>query len=204
MNTQAKKIKMIVGLTGGIGSGKTSVIQLFINKGIPVYIADIEAKKLMQTAPELIKEIKKVFGNKAYTKNGLNTAYLAKQVFGDSQKLNQLNTLVHPAVHRDFSAFIARQNSPFIIYENAILYENGSDVLCDYVITVTAPLETRIKRVINRDNLTEQQVKDRIKHQWDEKIKIKKSDFVIENIDWENTKKIVDELYCELLTLSCK
>ncbi len=193
---------MVVGLTGGIGSGKTSVLQLFINKGIPVYIADLEAKKLMQTNPKLIREIQSVFGTKAYIKNKLNRSYLSKQVFGNSKKLNQLNTIVHPAVHLDFLAFKKRQKAPYLIYENAILFENGSDSLCNYIITVTAPEATRIKRVVQRDHVSPKQVKDRIQHQWDDKLKVEKSDFVIENIDWETTEKLVDNLHQKLLKIS--
>jgi len=191
---------MVVGLTGGIGSGKTSVLQLFINKGIPVYIADIEAKRLMQSDKKLIKNIKSTFGNESYTKdNQLNRAYLANQVFGNAKKLEQLNAIVHPAVHRDLENFKKEQKSKFFIYENAILFENGSYKHCDYIITVTAPIETRIKRVVKRDQVTEKQVKDRMQHQWDDKLKIEKSDFVIENINWETTEKLVDKLYNELV-----
>jgi len=193
---------IVIGLTGGIGSGKTSVLQIFKNLGVPVYIADIEAKRLMQSNKTLMNAISNLFGKESYTNTLLNRAYLAKQVFGDSDKLAQLNALVHPAVHEDFLAFKKSQDSPFIIYENAILFENGSDVLCDYIITVTAPIETRIKRVIKRDTVTPQQVKDRMQHQWDDQLKIDKSDFVIENINWNDTKKTVDKLYKKLLKIS--
>jgi dephospho-CoA kinase len=193
---------IVIGLTGGIGSGKTSVLQLFINKGIPVYIADVEAKKLMNSNKEIINKIKTIFGEKSYTNQQLNRAYLAKQVFGNTKKLEQLNSIVHPYVHRHFLEFKLHQTSPFLIYENAILFENGSNTLCDYIITVTAPLETRIARVTKRDNISPKQVKDRIQHQWDDSIKIEKSDFVIENIDWQKTSKTVDKLYKKLLKIS--
>ncbi len=193
----------VVGLTGGIGSGKTSVLQLFINKGVPVYIADVEAKRLMQSDKKLIKKIKATFGKASYSKgNQLSRAYLARQVFGNTKKLNQLNALVHPVVHKDLEAFKQAQNTSFFIYENAILFENGSHLFCDYIITVTAPIAMRINRVIKRDQITEKQVQDRMQHQWDDELKIEKSDFVIENTDWETTKKIVDKLYLELLELS--
>lgn len=194
-----------IGLTGGIGSGKTSVLQLFINKGIPVYIADIEAKRLMQTDEKLIKEIKTSFGNKSYTEgNQLNRAYLASQVFGNKKKLEQLNAIVHPVVQKDLETFKKLQKAPFFIYENAILFENGSYQNCDYIITVTAPIETRINRVIKRDKVTKKQVKDRMQHQWDDKLKIKNSDFVIFNIDWKTTEKEVEKLYHRLVKLSQK
>ena len=193
---------IVVGLTGGIGSGKTSVLQLFINKGIPVYIADIEAKKLMHSSQEIISKVTATFGNESYVNKELNRAYLATQVFGNPRKLAQLNAIVHPHVHQHFLEFKSTQTSPFIIYENAILFENGSDVLCDYIITVTAPIKTRIKRVTQRDGVNPKQVKERMQHQWNDDLKINKSDFVILNIDWKKTSKIVDTLYKDLLKIS--
>lgn len=193
---------MVVGLTGGIGSGKTSVLQLFKNRKIPVYIADLAAKKLMQSDAKLISQITAIFGKQTYKKGRLNRAYLAKQVFGNSEKLKQLNAIVHPAVHLDFEAFIKKQNTTYLIYENAILFENGSDSLCDIIITVIAPLNIRIERVVKRDKVTIQQVKDRMQHQWDDALKAEKSDFVIENIDWETTKKRVAVIHKKLVALS--
>lgn len=195
---------MIVGLTGGIGSGKTSVLQLFINKGVPVYIADLEAKKLMQTNPELIRKIKDTFGNKSYIKGELNRTYLAKQVFGNTEKLDKLNAIVHPAVHKDFKKFIKEQNANYLIFENAILFENGSDVFCDVLITVLAPIDIRIQRVVARDKVTPRQVKDRMQHQWDDELKAKKSDFIIENIEWDTTKEVVCEMHEKLEMMSMK
>ncbi len=193
---------IVVGLTGGIGSGKTSVLQLFINKGIPVYIADIEAKKLMHSSQEIKDKVCATFGKESYVNEQLNRAYLAKQVFGNPKKLEQLNAIVHPHVHQHFLEFKSVQTSPFIVYENAILFENGSDALCDYIITVTAPVETRIKRVTQRDGVNSKQVKERMQHQWDDVLKIKKSDFVIQNIDWETTSKTTNILYKKLLKIS--
>lgn len=196
---------IVVGLTGGIGSGKTSVLQIFINKGVPVYIADIEAKRIMQSDTALIKRIKKAFGKETYTnEKKLNRAYLAKQVFGNKEKLNQLNAIVHPAVHADLEAFKKHQKTAFFIYENAILFENGSSEFCDYIITVTAPIAMRIERVVKRDKISKKQVKDRMQHQWDDELKIEKSDFVIYNIDWETTEKEVEKLYKKLTELSKK
>ena len=193
---------MVVGLTGGIGSGKTSVLQLFINRGVPVYIADIEAKKLMQESLEIKTAIIAVFGEESYINNKLNRVFLASKVFGNTETLEKLNTIVHPAVHKHFLEFKAQQTNAYLVYENAILFENGSDALCDYIITVTAPLETRIARVVKRDKVTKKQVTDRIKHQWDDSLKIEKSDFNIENVDWETTEKIVAKLHKDLLKLA--
>jgi len=193
---------MVVGLTGGIGSGKTSVLQLFMNKGIPVYIADIEAKKLMQSHPELIRKIKDTFGNKSYIEGALNRPYLAKQVFGNTEKLNKLNAIVHPAVHKDFLIFKKKQNASYLIFENAILFENGSDAFCDVIITVLAPIDIRIQRVVTRDKVTPRQVKDRMQHQWDDEMKAARSDFIIENVDWETTKEIVADMHNKLEGMS--
>ncbi len=193
---------IVVGLTGGIGSGKTSVLQLFINKGIPVYIADIEAKRLMQTNSKLIRKIRKTFGEKSYQKGELNRTYLAKKVFGNAKELKKLNEIVHPAVHKDFLKFINEHEAAYLIFENAILFENGSNQFCDVVITVLAPIEIRIQRVIKRDKVTQQQVKDRMQHQWDDSLKAEKSDFVIENIDWDSTEIIVNKLHDKLIKMS--
>ena len=195
---------IVVGLTGGIGSGKTSVLQLFINKGIPVYIADIEAKRLMQTNSKLIRKIRKTFGEKSYQKGELNRTYLAKKVFGNAKELKKLNEIVHPAVHKDFLKFINEHEAAYLIFENAILFENGSNQFCDVVITVLAPIEIRIQRVIKRDKVTQQQVKDRMQHQWDDSLKAEKSDFVIENIDWDSTEIIVNKLHDKLIKMSKK
>ena len=156
----------------------------------------------MQSDPNLISEITTIFGKKTYKKGKLNRAYLAKQVFGNSEKLKQLNNIVHPAVHLDFKAFIKEQNAAYLIFENAILFENGSDSFCDVIITVIAPLAIRIERVVKRDKVTVQQVKDRMQHQWDDALKAAKSDFVIENIDWETTKRRVALVHKKLVVLS--
>lgn len=193
---------LVVGLTGGIGSGKTSVLQLFINKEIPVYIADIEAKRLMVESAEIRKKVIVIFGEESYVGKKLNRAYIASKVFGNKKELAKLNAIVHPVVHQDFLAFKKQQKGTYLVYENAILFENGTDKLCDYIITVTAPIRTRIARVVARDAVTEKQVQDRMKHQWDDALKIEKSDFSIENIDWKTTKKIVEKLHNKLVNLA--
>ena len=192
---------LVIGLTGGIGSGKTSVLQLFINKGIPVYIADIEAKRLMVESPTIRKKMIETFGKDSYIEGKLNRSYIAAIVFGNEEELAKLNAIVHPVVHADFLAFKKSQIGNYLVYENAILFENGSDKLCDYIITVTAPIKTRIARVVARDSVTKKQVQDRMQHQWDDALKIENSDFTIENIDWETTKEIVNELHNKLLII---
>ena len=184
----------IIGLTGGIGSGKTTVANHFIGAGIPVYIADDEARKIMQS-PEILREIEKIFGSVIFKNEVLNRQKLAEIVFSNSDKLKQLNAIIHPAVKKHFGNWILNyKNSPFVIYETAILFESGSYKDCDKIITVTAPLETRIERVIQRDKTSRENVLKRIKMQWTDDQRLGKSDFVIENINPEITKSEVGKI----------
>ena len=184
----------IIGLTGGIGSGKTTVANHFIAVGIPVYIADDEARKIMQS-PEILREIEKIFGSVIFKNEVLNRQKLAEIVFSNSDKLKQLNAIIHPAVKKHFGNWILNyKNSPFVIYETAILFESGSYKDCDKIITVTAPLETRIERVIQRDKTSRENVLKRIKMQWTDDQRLGKSDFVIENINPEITKSEVGKI----------
>lgn len=193
---------MIIGLTGGIGSGKTTVANAFAKYGVPVYIADLEAKNLMATSKALKAKIINAFGDEAYSNGIPNRSYLSKLVFNDPGKLNKLNSFVHPAVQRHFKKWLAKQTASYVIKEAAILFESGSYKDCDKIITVTAPLETRIQRVMQRDAVNYQDVLVRIKNQWPEEEKIKRSHFVIENISLEKTLKKVEEIHLKLLELS--
>jgi dephospho-CoA kinase len=171
----------IIGLTGGIGSGKTTIANLFQSFGIPVYIADDEAKKIMQS-PEIIDAIKKTFGNSIFENEVLNREKLAEIVFSNPGKLEQLNKIVHPAVKRHFDQWLLQhKDASCIIYEAAILFESGGYENCDLIITVTAPIESRIQRVIERDKTTRELVLKRINAQWTDEQRISKSDFVIKN-----------------------
>ena len=171
----------IIGLTGGIGSGKTTIANHFKSLGIPIYIADEEAKKLMQS-DEIVKAIKERFGADLFENDILNRGKLAEAVFNDPDKLKELNAIVHPAVKNHFKQWILEHNEfPTVIYEAAILFESGSYKDFDTIITVTAPIETRIQRVIARDNTSREQVLKRIEAQWTDEQRISKSDFVIEN-----------------------
>ena len=184
----------IIGLTGGIGSGKTTVANHFIAAGIPVYIADDEARKIMQS-PEILKKIEKIFGSVIFKNEVLNRQKLAEIVFSNSDKLKQLNDIIHPAVKKHFGNWILNyKNSPFVIYETAILFESGSYKDCNKIITVTAPLETRIERVIQRDKTSRENVLKRIKMQLTDDQRLGKSDFVIENINPEITKSEVGKI----------
>lgn len=171
-----------VGITGGIGSGKSTVCRIFANLDIPIYYADKEAKRLMTYDKSLKKEIKELLGDGAYHKNGrLNRQYVADQVFSDKSKLSKLNALVHPAVSRDLEIWFSNQNSKYAIEEAALLVEIGSYKQMDYLIVVTAPVEMRIKRVVKRDNSNFDQVKARIDNQLPESEKKKVADFIIDN-----------------------
>lgn len=172
-----------VGITGGIGSGKTTVCKIFETLGIPVYYADDRAKWLMVHDPELVAGIQAAFGAEAYTPEGrLNRAYLAKTAFGDPEKLAQLNALVHPAVFRDGSAWHHAQTGvPYTLREAALLFESGSYRAIDRMIVVTAPVEVRLKRVTERDQVSEAAVRARMEQQWPEEEKVKRADYLIHN-----------------------
>jgi dephospho-CoA kinase len=189
----------IIGLTGGIGTGKSTVLQLFENLGAAVYIADVEAKKLMNSNEELIIEITKIFGENSYVENKLNTAHISSIVFNNKQKLNELNGLVHPKVRQHFKNFIKNCKAEFVIYEAAILFESGSDKLCDYIITVTANFDDRIERIIKRDGVSKKQILDRMQHQLKDDFKIKNSHFVIKNNQLLATKAQVKTIFDILL-----
>ncbi len=190
---------LIIGLTGGIGSGKTTVAKLFEKYGIPVYYSDIEAKKLMNRSKIIKRKLISKFGEKVYKDKHLNRPFLASIIFNDKDALNYVSQVVHPKVAQHFKRWINKQKAPFVIQENAILFENGSYNNMDKIITVTAPLKTKINRVINRDKTTKKQVLERIKNQLTDDEKIKKSDFVINNIDLADTKKQVEQIYLQLL-----
>jgi len=192
----------IIGLTGGIGSGKTTVLKMFKQLGCETYVADIEAKNLMHFNIKLKKQIKQLFGDEAYINGKLNTAYIAEIVFNNKEKLTALNALVHPVVREDFKNFSKKATSELIIYEAAILFESGSDNLCDFIITVATDINERIERITKRDGVTKEQVLERMQHQLSDEEKIKKADFVINNSDIFNTKAQVSTIYKILLKLS--
>lgn len=187
-----------VGLTGGIGSGKTTVANYFIELGVPVYFADNEAKKLMNSSTKIINKLIAKFGKEAYYNGELNRKYLASIVFHDRKKLNTINDIVHPEVLKHFRKWVKRQKADYIIQENAILFENNTASNFDYIITVTAPVEVKIERIIKRDTVTKDDVLARMNNQWDDRKKIELSDFVINNIDWDDTKQQILKLHKKL------
>ena len=189
---------MIVGLTGGIGSGKTWVSSLFTDLGVPVYISDIEAKKLMHTNIGVKKAIIELFGSEAYKKEQLNRDFISKKVFGNKQLLDQLNAIVHPAVASHFKDWYQKQKAPFVIKESAILFEIGADKKCDTTILITAPVAERILRVQQRDHTSAEAIQQRINNQWSDEKKIPLADYVIENIERKNTITQVNDIFKRL------
>ena len=191
-----------VGLTGGIGSGKTTVARIFELLGIPVYYADDAAKRIMNEDVELKTVIQKQFGKEAYDNGELNRAYLSAKVFTDPFQLEILNSLVHPATIRDAAKWMNRQKAPYTIKEAALIFESGSSELLDYVIGVYAPSQLRIKRTMERNHLDYDEVKQRMEKQLDENLKMKLCDFVIYNDEEHLLIPQVIELHQKLLSLS--
>lgn len=190
----------IIGLTGGIGSGKTTVSKMFEALGVPVYNSDSEAKKIMQL-PEIIVLLKSNFGNDFFENDILNRKKLADLVFKNPEKLKELNAVVHPFVRKDFIIWLKKnENEKFVIKESAILFESKTNINCDKIITVIAPLYLRMQRIVERDNLVFHEIVKRINNQLSDEKKVEKSDFVIENTDLEMTKNQVLKIY-EILNL---
>ena len=175
----------LFGLTGGIGSGKSTVAGIFTTLGIPVYESDIRAKHLMNTNDDLRKKIVNLFGPEAYSSNlELNRSWIADRVFSDRVLLKQLNAIVHPAVHDDlweWSAQPEQRSSPYLIQESAILFEEDLTGRLNGIILVVASEEIRISRVMERDTVTRDDVLNRMKHQWPDERKIPLSDYIIYN-----------------------
>ena len=188
---------MVVGITGGIGSGKSTVAKLFAAyKNTAIYTADEEAKKLMNSSKIIAEKVIVEFGNETYKNGELQRDFLAKIVFQNPEKLAILNSIVHPEVRNHFQNFMhTNQNKLLIIYENAILFESKSNVLCDVIITVFASLSTRIERVMERDHCSKEAVLNRIQNQLSEESKMIQSHYIIINDTLENTKNQVKYIH---------
>lgn len=195
---------LLVGITGGIGSGKSTAAKIFSILGIPVYYADDRAKWLMAHDPELKNQIMATFGNESYTADGsLNRTYLAANVFGDEEKVKSINGLVHPAVKSDFETWFKNQNSPYVLKEAALLFETGSYKDLDKVINVSAPLKIRITRIMLRDpHRSEDQINHIIDQQLPDEEKNSKADFIIKNSDNKLIIPQVLKIHEELLKLT--
>lgn len=188
-----------IGLTGGIGSGKTTVAKVFEVLGIPVYYADDAAKRLMNEDEVLQQKIISAFGEAAYTDGILNRQHLSSLVFNTKEKLELLNSLVHPATIADAAVWFSKQKSPYVIKEAALLFESGTAAGLDFVIGVPAPEPIRMKRVMDRDGVSSDEVKKRMQNQMEEPIKIRLCDFVIHNNEEEMVTPQVLKLHEQLL-----
>ena len=189
-------------MTGGIGSGKSYVAKKFMEKGIPVYFADKEAKRLMIQDRSLKSEIKELLGSDSYHRNGrLNRAVVSNKIFSDKKLLKAINSLVHPAVKRDFTKWAEMQKSQYVLEESAIIFENGLDKYFDATILVTADKPLRVKRVMKRDNVTEEQVFARMNQQLPDEKKQPLATFAIKNNESDALDKQIKAIHKEILNL---
>lgn len=184
---------MIIGLTGGIGSGKTTVTKFFSEfENVAIYMADVEAKNLMNSSETIKEKLIIEFGERAFIDQKLNRKYISEIVFKDAEKLASLNAIVHPEVKNHFKIFVENNlDKAYIIYENAILFESKSNLVCDFVISVYADVNTRINRVIARDISTKEDVFNRIQNQWNDDKKLLQSNYIINNEDLDETENQV-------------
>lgn len=187
-----------VGITGGIGSGKSTVCRMLAERGVALYDADSRAKELMATSESLRQALVENFGAETFTAEGLNRAYLAGRVFGDAEQLRLLNSLVHPAVIADFEAWAEAQEGHYVLFESAILFEAGLEDRVDVVVAVMAPESLRVERVMARDGHTKEQVMARIKSQMSDDERSDRAKYSIVNIDVEELEEDVEQLHRRL------
>ena len=190
---------VVVGLTGGIGSGKTTILKMFSELGVPVYIADEEAKLLMRRSKVIKRKLIALFGEAAYIDGELNREFLRSKIFEDKGLLKKMNAIVHPKVASHFKRWLKKQSAPYIIKEAAIIFENHLEDQYHMIITVVADRELRIKRVMQRDGFTRQKVETIMRNQLPDRVKIAKSDFVIRNQDLTNVKAQVLEIHEQIV-----
>jgi dephospho-CoA kinase len=170
-----------IGLTGGIGSGKSTVARIFNVLGIPVYSSDDASKRLMDEDEELKNSIVRAFGKESYSNGKLNRKYLATKAFSDPNKIELLNSLVHPATIKDAITWMEKQKAPYLIKEAALIFESGSDKFLDVIIGVRSPLALRLERTMKRNNVTAEEVEARVKLQMDEEEKLDLCDYIVQN-----------------------
>lgn len=190
-----------VGLTGGIGSGKSVVARIFENLGVPVYYADQAAKALYIKDPELKKAVIENFGEEAYVNGELNRKYISSIIFSSPEKLELLNSIVHPATIRDAERWLSAQTTPYAVKEAALIFESGSHRDLDLVIGVFAPAYLRIKRVMDRDSISEVEIRKRMDNQIEDRIKMKLCDFIIHNDEKQLLIPQVLEIHKKILSL---
>ncbi len=199
-----KKTGIKLGITGGIGSGKTSVCKVFNILGIPVFSADPVAREIMDNDPLVMKRINDIAGKDMYSKGELDRQELAGLIFNNASLLERVNSLVHPIVFDYFNKWESEQDAPYVIMEAAILFESGASNLVDKVASVIAPVEERVARVIKRNRLTREQVIDRIRNQMDDEERIRLSDYVIYNSEDDMIIPAVLNIHNELIVAANK
>lgn len=187
-----------VGVTGGIGSGKSVVCRMLKERGAEVYNSDARAKELMASDETLRRELTERFGEQTYVDGQLNRAYLAERVFGNKEELAALNAIVHPCVLRDFEQWAAEQQSEYVVIESAILFEAGIDQIVDVVVAVMAPEDLRIERTIERDGLSREQVEERMRNQLSDDERCARSKYAVVNIDLDELEEDVEQLHRRL------
>jgi len=187
-------------VTGNMGCGKTTICEMLISQGIPVYFSDNHAKELMNQDQSLIQHIQKRFGKESYRNGLLNRKWLAERVFNDPKVLNDLNNLVHPVVRQDYIEWVNQQSQGVVAYESAIVLEHCNEGKFDVVILVSCPEKLRLERIQQRDDLTKDEIQSRTRFQWPDEKKRKRADHVIENINLSETEQQVKNV----LSLICK
>tara|TARA_Y100001947_G_C10343649_1_gene306588 strand:+ start:2425 stop:3009 length:585 start_codon:yes stop_codon:yes gene_type:complete len=188
-----------VAITGGIGTGKTTISSMFSDKGIPVFNSDEIAKEIMNTDSLLKNEIVTAFGDKAYDKNKLNKEYLSDVIFNNETLLKKINSIVHPYVAEEFNSWIQEQNSKYIIYESAIIFENQAEDSFDKIICVTASEEEVISRIMKRNDFSVDKIKSIINKQLPNDAKVQKSDYVIESMNISKLSDKVLEIHNDIM-----
>lgn len=184
-----------IGITGGIGSGKSTICKIFSLHGIPVYDADERAKKLYIENESVRNKVTKLLGDEVYRPDGsLNKPFLSLKIFDNTILKEKLEAIIHPAVEEDFNKWCQLQNSPIVLKEAALLFESGSNKMLNKIIVVTAPLELRIERVIKRDQLSRQEIEKRISNQWTEEQKVALADFIIVNDEKQHLLEQIKEI----------
>ena len=184
-----------IGITGGIGSGKSTVCALFREQGVAVYDSDAEAKRLMAESADLRRRLIEAFGEECYNAEGLDRKYLASKVFGCEEALQRLNSIVHPAVREDFRAWAERQRGSYVVLESAILFEAGFENEVDATLAVMAPLEERVRRTMERDGVEREQVMERIKHQMSDDDLHARANRTLVNLRREYLESDVEQLH---------
>jgi len=200
MNKLSPK-SMKLGVTGGMGSGKTTVCKVFTVLGIPVFSADIEAKRIQDNDLEVQKKINSITGKDLFASGRLDRAELARLIFNNKDLLRKVNSVIHPAVFRYFREWVIRQDSPYAIMEAAILFESGASRMMDRIVTVVTPLEERIERLVKGNKLSREQITERLKNQIDDESRVSQSDYIIFNSDNDMIIPAILGIHKEMLKL---